>query len=124
MFIRLAYCLCVSVFTLTSTAFAQIPIDHFSKNPAFASLSMSADGTYIAGLVTLEGESDQALAIWQTDDLSKAPVVTPANDRLKFVSAAALKAGKVFVVGQQTWTGNAGRYECLEGMSAAGAVKT
>lgn len=124
MIIRSIYCLSVSVIILVEAAFAQIPIDHLSRNPAFASLSMSADGSYIAGLVTLEGEEDQALAVWQTDNLSKPPIVTPSNDRMKFVQVEALKAGKIFVVGQQTWTGNAGRYECLEGMSAAGAVKT
>ncbi|MCR9270160.1 MAG: prolyl oligopeptidase family serine peptidase [Hyphomonadaceae bacterium] len=85
---------------------------------------MSDDGSYIAGLVTLEGEEDQSLAIWQTDNLSAPPIVTPANDRMKFIFVQALKADKIFVVGHQAWTGNAGRYECLEGMSGAGSVKT
>lgn len=103
---------------------AQIPIEHFSKNPAFTSLSMSPDGKHIAGLVTLDGEEDLSLAVWNTDKLGQPPIVTPANSRMKFVFAEALKAGKIFVVGQQAWTGSAGGYTCLEGMGFAGSVKT
>ncbi|WP_018998467.1 alpha/beta hydrolase family protein [Hirschia maritima] len=107
-----------------SAAHAQIPIEHIAKNPAFYSMSLSEDGTYISGLVTLEGEKDMSLAVWDAENLSKPPVVTPANDRMKFIGTNALKADKVFVIGQQTWTGNAGSYECLEGMTGAGSVKT
>lgn len=103
---------------------AQIPIEHLSRNPAFESLSMSPDGRHIVGLVTLEGEEDQSLAIWEADKLGDPPIVTPANDRMKFVAVDALKAGKVFVLGQQPWTGSVGGYECLEGLSTAGSVKT
>ena len=110
-------------FGMTS-AHAQIPIEHFSKNPAFTSLSMSPDGNHIVGLVTLDGEEDLSLAVWETDKLGQPPVVTPANSRMKFVFAEALKAGKIFVVGQQAWTGSAGGYTCLEGLGSAGSVKT
>lgn len=103
---------------------AQIPIEHFSKNPAFTSLSLSPDGRHIAGLVTLDGEESLSLAVWDTDELGKPPVVTPANSRMKFIFTQALKAGKIFVVGQQAWTGAAGGYTCLEGLGAAGSVKT
>lgn len=103
---------------------AEIPIEHISKNPAFTSLSMSPDGRHIAGLVTLEGEVDLSLAIWETDNLGAAPTVTPANDRMRFIEVRALKADKVFVVAQQPWTGSAGGYSCLEGMTSAGSVKT
>ncbi|MEM7329403.1 MAG: prolyl oligopeptidase family serine peptidase [Pseudomonadota bacterium] len=105
-------------------ASAQIPIEHLAKTPSFTSMSLSADGEYLAGLVTLDGEGDLSLAIWDTDDLSKPPIVTQANDRMKFISVSALKAGKVFVVGQQAWTGSAGGLKCLEGMGAGGSVKT
>ena len=105
-------------------ASAQIPIEHLSQNPAFTSLSMSQDGKRLAGLVTLEGERDLSLAVWDANNLGKPPVVTPANGRMKFIYVNALKAGKIFVIGQQAWTGSAGGYECLEGMGTAGAVKT
>lgn len=107
-----------------ASAMAQIPIDHLSRNPAYSSLSMSPDGAFIVGLVALTGEEDLSLAVWDTENLAEPPVVTRANDRMKFVAAGALKAGKVFVVGQQAWTGSAGRYQCLEGMTSAGSVKT
>lgn len=107
-----------------NSAGAQIPIEHLSQNPAFTSLSMTQDGRHIAGLVTLDGEEHLSLAVWDTDNLGKPPVVTQAKGRMKFVFVDALKAGKILVVGQQAWTGSAGGYECLEGMGSAGAVKT
>ncbi|MEM6555615.1 MAG: alpha/beta fold hydrolase [Pseudomonadota bacterium] len=107
-----------------TAAIAQVPIEHLAKNPSFSSMTLSADGSYLVGLITLDGDEDQSLAIWNTDDLSAAPVVTQANDRMKFVAANALKADKLFVVGQQAWTGSAGGLSCAEGMGFAGALNT
>lgn len=116
--------LCIFAFCANAISSAQIPIEHLSRNPAISSPSMSPNGEHIVALVTLEGEEDQSLAIWETARLDDPPLVTRANDRMKFVAAEALKAGKIFVLGQQTWTGTAGGYACLEGLSRAGAVKT
>ena len=103
---------------------AQIPIEQLAKNPAFTSMTLSADGSYLVGLITLDGDEDLSLAIWDADNLSAAPVVTQANDRMKFVAASALKADKLFVVGQQAWTGSAGGLSCAEGMGFAGSLNT
>ena len=44
---------------------------------------------------------------------------------MKFVATAALKADKIFVIGQQAWTGNAGGIAgCTEGLARSGSVKT
>ena len=58
-------------FLLSTGSLAQIPIEHLAQNPAFTSMSMSDDGTYIAGLVKIEGDEDLSLAVWDTDNLSK-----------------------------------------------------
>lgn len=105
-------------------AAAQVPIEDLAQNPAYSSMSLSSDGKILVGLVKLAGDESLALSIWDADDLSAAPIVTPANDRMQFVAASALKAGKIFVVGQQAWTGSAGGLSCLEGMGFAGSVKT
>lgn len=100
-----------------------IPITDFVRHPAIQSVSMSPDGKRLVALVSsADGAQDPALANWDMDNLDAGPIsVTPAGDRMKFVAAAAMKAGKTLVIGRQEWTGRLGH--CGEG-NATGATKT
>lgn len=91
--------------------------------PALQSVSMSADGRYIAALIpSPENGEETALATWDTAHLDKGPkVVTPSGERMKFIGAAALKAGKVLAFARQEWTGHLGG--CGEG-KVSGGTKT
>ena len=100
-----------------------IPIEELARQPAIQSLSMSPDGKHIVALIPSPGNADEtALATWDARDLSKGPkVVTPSGDRMKFVSASALKSDQILVVGRQEWTGRLGG--CGEG-NMSGATRT
>lgn len=104
-------------------AAAQVPIEDLARYPAVSNVSMSEDGSYLVGLMAPpeNQENGQALAVWNLEDAS-GPLVTPGNDRMRFVAAQALKAGKLLAVGSQAWTGPA--YGCLEGGKAGGSVST
>lgn len=92
-----------------------ISIESIARQPAIASVSMSIDGKQLAAIVTAPGTDhrETALATWDLDSLDKGPVVTPSGDRMKFISARALKAGKVSVTGRQEMTAALGG--CGEG---------
>ncbi|MGH8191469.1 MAG: alpha/beta hydrolase family protein [Rhodanobacteraceae bacterium] len=100
-----------------------IPIEDLARLPALQSVTMSPDGKHLVGLIPAPKDADAtALATWNTNSLSSGPaVVTPSGDRMKFVGANALKAGKILVIAQQEWTGQLGG--CGEG-SVTGATKT
>ncbi len=100
-----------------------IPIEDFARVPAIGSVSMSADGKQLVAIVAAPGSDyhDTALATWNVEDLQAGPVVTPSGDRMKFIAASALKAGKILVAGRQEWTGELGG--CGEG-SVVGATAT
>ncbi len=84
-------------------AVSQLTIEDIARPPAISSMSMAADGSYLVGLIDNGGEL--ALTVWNLDDPSQPPTGSLPGDRMKFVAAQALKAGKLFVVGRQEWTG-------------------
>lgn len=100
-----------------------IPVESLARLPALQSVSMSPDGKHLVGLIPSPNDKDAtALATWDTDSLSTGPkVVTPSGDHMKFISAFALKAGKILATARQEWTGDLGG--CGEG-KAVGATKT
>ncbi|ADM10325.1 prolyl oligopeptidase family protein [Parvularcula bermudensis HTCC2503] len=83
-----------------------IPVEALSREPEMTSLSMSAEGDYLVGLVSPAGNDGEklALAVW---DLEKGgePKLTAPNDRIRFIAAQALKADKLFFLTSQAWTG-------------------
>ena len=92
-----------------TSANAQIPIEDLARTPAVTNVTMSSDGSYLVGLMTPPGDKGEelALAVWDLEN-SQGPVITPGNDRMRFIAAQALKADKLFAVGRQAWTGPAG----------------
>jgi acetyl esterase/lipase len=84
-----------------------IPIEHFARVPDIASVSMSPDGLSIAAIIAAPGSGNQdtALATWDLSDQGSGPVITPSGDRMKFIAASAMQAGRVLVAGRQEWTG-------------------
>ncbi len=100
-----------------------IAIDDLARVPAVQSPSMSADGQYLVAIIAAPGSDHEgtALATWDLGNLTAGPVVTPSGDRMKFIGASALKAGRTLVFGRQEWTGQLGG--CGEG-SVSGATKT
>lgn len=101
-----------------------LPAEDFAKIPTIQSVTMSADGKQLVAVVAAPGSdnSDTALANWNLDNLGAGPVaITPSGDRMKFIAASALKAGRNLVIGRQEWTGKLGG--CGEGNST-GATKT
>ncbi|WP_022697510.1 alpha/beta hydrolase family protein [Euryhalocaulis caribicus] len=93
-----------------TSANAQIPVEDLARTPAVTNVTMSSDGSYLVGLMTPPGDKGEelALAVWDLEN-SQGPVITPGNDRMRFIAAQALKADKLFAVGRQAWTGPAGR---------------
>jgi dienelactone hydrolase len=97
---------------------AQLAIEDLARQPAMTSVSMASDGSYLVGLIENDGEL--ALTVWNPEG-DAPPVGTLPNEQMKFIAAAALKAGKLFVVGRQEWTGVLDG--CGEGNST-GATRT
>lgn len=100
-----------------------IPLEMLARLPALQSVSMSPDGKHLVALIPAPGNADEtALATWDMNSLSAGPkVVTPSGERMKFISAYALKAGKILAVARQEWTGELGG--CGEGKTK-GATRT
>jgi dipeptidyl aminopeptidase/acylaminoacyl peptidase len=100
-----------------------IPVETLARLPALQSVSMSPDGKHLVALIPSPKDPDAtALATWDTDALASGPkVVTPSGEHMKFIAAAALKAGKILAVARQEWTGQLGG--CGEG-KATGATRT
>ncbi len=100
-----------------------ISIESIAREPAIRSVSMSVDGSQLAAIVAAPGSDyrETALATWDLDNFDKGPVVTPSGDKMKFIGARALKAGRISVVGRQELTGALGG--CGEG-NALGSEET
>lgn len=101
-----------------------LPTESFAKVPAIQSVTMSSDGKRLVAIVAAPGSNygDTALANWDLDNLGAGPTsITPSGDRMKFVMASALKAGKTLVLGRQEFTGALAG--CGEGNST-GSTKT
>ncbi|MCB1561918.1 MAG: S9 family peptidase, partial [Xanthomonadales bacterium] len=94
-----------------------IPAESFAKVPALQSVSLSADGQNLVALIAAPGTNNQetALATWDINHLDQGPVVTPSGDRMRFIAASALKAGRILVMARQEWSGRLGG--CGEGRS-------
>ncbi len=109
--------------TTAANASEPIPADAFARRQQIQSVSMSADGKTLVALIEAPNSNhkDTALATWNLDNPSAGSVVTPSGERMKFIFASALKAGRVLVSGQQDWTGQLGG--CGEG-NESGATKT
>ena len=90
-----------------------IPIEHIGKQPALSSLSLSPEGDFLVGLVSVPGsaEGDLGVAVWDlpakidTTKPLKPNRITPGNDKMKFISVQALGSGKLVAAAKQNWTG-------------------
>ncbi len=105
-------------------AAAPLPVDDFAKIPAIQSVTMSADGKQLVAIIATPGSNngDTALANWNLDNIGAGPVaITPSGDRMKFIAASALKAGRNMVIGRQELTAQLSG--CGEG-NAVGSTKT
>ncbi|MEE4303343.1 MAG: prolyl oligopeptidase family serine peptidase, partial [Wenzhouxiangella sp.] len=114
------------VSALLATGFAhaeQISAESLAKIPNIQSVSISADGEHLAAIIALPGSdnSETALATWELDNMGQDPEITPSGDKMKFIAASALKAGRMLVLGRQEWTGRLGG--CGEG-KISGATRT
>ncbi|WP_254520959.1 hypothetical protein, partial [Salmonella enterica] len=69
-------------------------IEQLAAFPDISSLSVSPDGTQIAGLQA-RGE-DRVILVWKTDNLSAAPTTIGAG-RMKFQSVSFIKDGLLAV---------------------------
>lgn len=100
-----------------------VPVDLLARVPDIQSVSMSTDGRNLVALVPMPGSDyrETALATWDLDNPDAGPVITPSGDRMKFIAADAMKAGRVLVLGRQEWTGQLGG--CGEGRRT-GATRT
>lgn len=107
-----------------SAARDPIPVEAFAKMPEIQSLSMSSDGKRIVALIGKADaeEFETSLATWDLDNLAAGPTVTASGDRMKFISASALKSDHIFVVGRQEFTGAIG--ECGGEGQSIGNTKT
>ena len=107
----------------TANAAEPIPADQFARVPDIQSVSMSSDGKQLVALIASPtGDHEEtALASWDLSNFEAGPVVTPSGDRMKFIAADAMKAGKMLVAARQEWTGELGG--CGEG-SMFGSTKT
>lgn len=119
----LALCMLLGATGAVSAARTPIPAEAFARTPEIQSVSMSADGKNLVALVVspVGDKQDTALATWDLDNLSAGPMITPSNDRMKFVAASAMKADRILALGRQEWTGQLGG--CGEG-SVSGSTKT
>lgn len=106
-----------------------VSIDDLAKYPAISGVSMSMEGDLIVATIHNPGSNgeDTAVASWDISgkiDTSRPLMpfaITPGNDRMRLVSARALKGGIVQVVGRQPWTGVT--VGCVEGRTT-GAERT
>lgn len=116
--------LCFLAAPATAEITAQpVPIDDFARVPSIQSVSLSAEGDLVVAIIAAPGSNNEetALATWNLNNLQAGPVVTPSGDRMHFIAASALKAGRLLALGRQEWTGRLGG--CGEGR-ATGAEQT
>jgi dipeptidyl aminopeptidase/acylaminoacyl peptidase len=119
--------LAISLFVTATAAHAApapLPVEGFAKITAIQSVTMSADGKRLVAIIAAPGSDykETALANWDLDNLAAGPTsITPSGERMKFIAANALKAGKTLVLGRQEFTGQLAG--CGEGNST-GATKT
>ncbi len=113
--------LCLGVFHASATP---LLAEDFAKIPALQSVTMSPDGKQLVAIIAAPGSDngDTALANWNLDKLDSGPVaITPSGDRMKFIAASALKAGRSLVISRQELTAQLAG--CGEG-NTIGTTKT
>lgn len=100
-----------------------IAIDKLAEMPGIQSVSMSADGSNIVAVLGKPGtdEYETLLASWDLNNLDKGATITASAGDMKFLAASALKAGRIFVLARQEWTGELAG--CGEGASK-GSTRT
>jgi len=103
----------------------KLDVESIARMPDTTGVSMSAEGDF---LVAIKADPrDTSKRIIASADISNIDGTKPLNwvatpsDRMSFVSAQALKAGKVWAIANQMWTGNLGG--CGEGR-VTGSTKT
>jgi dipeptidyl aminopeptidase/acylaminoacyl peptidase len=112
----------------TGVAHAQkLEVEALSRMPEVTGVSMSKEGDFLVAIVADPTNTDRrAIATWNIANVDgtkplAAGEITPGNDKMSFVGASALKAGKIITVASQPWTGSLNG--CGEGNST-GATKT
>lgn len=116
--------LLASALPATSVARGEpIAPEALAKVPNIQSVSISADGEQLVAIIALPGSDNRetALASWDLDAIDQSLQITPSGDKMKFIAASALKAGRILVLGRQEWTGRLGG--CGEG-KISGATRT
>lgn len=100
-----------------------IPIESIARQPAIDSVSMSIDGTQLTAIVAAPGTDyrETSLATWDLNNFDKGAVLTQSGDKMKFIAARSLKAGKISVTARQEM--NAALGGCGEG-NALGMEET
>ncbi len=103
----------------------KLDVESIARMPDTTGVSMSAEGDFIVAIKA--DPRDTSKRIIASADISNIDGTKPLNwtatpsDRMSFVSAQALKAGKVWAIANQMWTGNLGG--CGEGR-VTGSTKT
>lgn len=103
----------------------KLDVESIARMPDTTGVSMSAEGDFIVAIKA--DPRDPTKRIIASADISNIDGTKPLNwtatpsDRMSFVAAEALKAGKVWAIANQMWTGNLGG--CGEGR-ATGSTKT
>ena len=108
------------------TASAQkLDVEAIARVPDTTGVSMSHEGDFIVAIRA--DPRDPTKRVIASADISNVDGTKPLNwtatpsDRMSFIAAEALKAGKVFAIANQAWTGNLGG--CGEGRTT-GNTKT
>ncbi len=109
--IRVVSCLAVFVLLNVWSAVRAEPlsIDAIAKLPAIQDISLSRDGDYMVALIAPPDNPDAekpSIAVWNVEDLGQPPNIVGADKDSEFISATALKAGKILVVVRKPWTGS------------------
>lgn len=109
---------------LATASFAAepIPIGDLARLPLISSASLSDDGRHLVALVANRGaETDTpAISVWDLDDPSAKPVIAEPSGDAEFVLVAALKAGKIWALTRNPYTGQT--FGCIE--SSGGFART
>jgi len=94
-----------------------VSVEALARVPNIQSVSLSQEGDIVVAIIATPGSDNQdtSLATWDLSNPGSPPVVTPSNDRMKWIFASALKADQILAIGRQEWTGTLNN--CGEGRS-------
>ena len=85
-----------------------LSIDALAQYAALEGLSISPDGKHIAGLVAAKGQQWPVISVWDTSDLSKAPVWIPSETQ-RIQSVGFFSNDKIYFQTEQPIDGPDGR---------------